>query len=107
MLFFESYNIFLLYYDILSLIYIVREVTIPFNPLGADAMYTRYWFEKRDGSNRTAALVMETEKLNALSVSAISRVFPYSEFMRMEVFQRLDGFADFESAFAADSESTP
>ena len=53
----------------------------------------------------TAALILDSDKLDSMSVSEISQLFPYSESMKMiflEISAKFDSFDDaFNAGFAA------
>ena len=50
-------------------------------------------------AGRTARLVVESAKLDKLSIGEVSRFFPDYEATKMHHFDRRDGFSTFEEAF--------
>ena len=53
-------------------------------------------------SSVTAALILDSDKLDAMSVTEVSKLFPYSESMKM-IFLEISGkFDSFDDAFNAD-----
>ena len=50
----------------------------------------------------TAALVVDTDKLNTMSVGEISQMFPYSEAMKMKFLEVSAEYPSFEDAIADD-----
>ena len=61
--------------------------------------YYKVWFS--DGTERTAQLVVDTDKfpLATTSVGTYSRLFPYSESLKMKRFCRTSLYNSFEEAF--------
>lgn len=61
-------------------------------------MYQKIRFtSKANGS--TAGLVLETEKLKDMTISDISRCFPYSEALKMERLETSPQYETWEQAF--------
>ena len=57
-------------------------------------------------SSVTAALILDSEKLDRMSVTDVSKLFPYSESMKM-IFLEISGkFDSFDDAFNADFSAT-
>jgi|TARA_R110001583_G_scaffold24917_5_gene90595 hypothetical protein len=50
----------------------------------------------------TAALILDSDKLDKMSVSEISQLFPYSESMKMMFLEISAKFDSFDDAFNAD-----
>ena len=53
-------------------------------------------------SSVTAALILDSDKLDKMSVSEISQLFPYSESMKMMFLEISAKFDSFDEAFNAD-----
>ena len=47
----------------------------------------------------TAGLILESSKLESMTVSDVSRLFPYSEAAKMRVIQVSPRYPDWEAAF--------
>lgn len=52
----------------------------------------------------TAGLVLDTDKFNALSIQDISRMFPYSEALKMKRLQASRNYPTWVEAFAHEFE---
>lgn len=61
-------------------------------------MFTKVRFT--NGTESTAGLIVDSTKHNPNDVSAISRLFPYSESMKMKQYQRSPDFTEWLDAFA-------
>ena len=66
--------------------------------------YYKVWFSK--GLDETAKLVVDTDlfPVGKTSITAYSRLFPYSEAGKMRVFHRSKLYPSFNAAFHADTE---
>jgi hypothetical protein len=67
--------------------------------------FRKVWFSK--GTEKTAGLIVPSEKLAAMSVSDVSRLFPYSEATKMNLFHQSPEFDSWEAAFAYDTTKAP
>jgi len=96
-----------------------REAKVThFNNLGVKyIMYQRIRFSKESSIQKsgmssynaempesfvTAALILDSDKLNGMSVSEISQLFPYSEAMKMMWLEISAKFDSFDAALNAD-----
>lgn len=71
------------------------------------ADFVKFRFAKYDGSAATAGLIMDKDKLRAMSIQDISRLFPYSESGKMELFQVSPPYGDWNSAFSHNFNEEP
>ena len=53
-------------------------------------------------SSATAALILDSDKLNDMSVTEVSKLFPYSESMKMMFLEISAKYDSFDDAFNAD-----
>ena len=57
-------------------------------------------FRKTDKSSATAGLVMDLDKLHAMPITEISRMFPWHEAGKMECLEISPAYPSFATAFA-------
>ena len=57
-------------------------------------------------SSVTAALILDSDKLDGMSVTDVSKLFPYSECMKMIFLEISAKFDSFDDAFNADFSAT-
>lgn len=62
--------------------------------------YIKFRFEKADGSAHTAGFVLSDSDFRKRSISELSRMYPYSEAMKMERFIASDPYPTWDEAFA-------
>jgi hypothetical protein len=58
-------------------------------------------FTSKENGN-TSGLILDEDKLNKMTISEISKLFPYSESMKMEKIQLSPSFPDWEQCFKHD-----
>ena len=69
-------------------------------------MYFKIRFTSKNNGN-TASLIVSQAQIQDKSLSTISDMFPMSEAMKMERFERGPGFETWEQAFAHDINGDP
>ena len=83
------------------MIIIDQQLLKPTTTSETDIMYSKIAFTSSEHGN-TTPLIVETEKLNTMTLGQISNLYPYSEAMKMKRYLRTDGFATWDDAFHAD-----